>query len=67
MIFFTCTLFEQLAGKGITIPFAHLATIANTAMELAVDDQVDEETVRKQVRRYQARKAAKADSDEVSF
>ncbi len=54
-IFFNCTLFVDLDGKGISIPFAHLATLANVALELAPDKLVDEDTARKQVRRFQAR------------
>lgn len=54
-IFFSRTLFQSLASLGMTIPFAHLATLANVSMQLSITDQVDEETVRKQVRRYQAR------------
>ena len=54
-IFFTCTLFEKLAYYGLEIPFPILATVANVALELGKDEQTDEESVRKQVRRYQAR------------
>jgi len=60
-IFFTCTLFQSLAGKGANIPFTHLATLANVVLKLPITDQVDEDTVRKQVRRYQERWKSDAD------
>jgi hypothetical protein len=59
-IFFSRTLFQSLASQGMTIPFAHLATLANVSMQLSITDQVDEETVRKQVRRYQAQRQSEA-------
>jgi len=55
VVYFTCTLYGLLARQGMKIPFAHLASAANVALELPAADEVDEETVRKQVRRHEAR------------
>lgn len=52
--YFTRSMFESLERKGIEIPFCHLATIANVALNLPASESVDEDAVRKQVRRYQA-------------
>jgi len=54
--YFTRTLYEKLKRHGITIPFAHLATVANVALALPIDSQLDEDTARKAVRRYQGKK-----------
>ncbi len=53
----------------MTIPFPVLATLANVALKLPVASQVDEEAVRKQVRRFEARIAAvnKAREEEDPF
>lgn len=50
--YFTRSLYEHLARRGVTIPFAHLATVANVALALPLDAQLDEDAARKQVRRY---------------
>ncbi|MES2403167.1 MAG: hypothetical protein V4567_02390 [Pseudomonadota bacterium] len=50
--YFTRSLYEHLARYGVTIPFAQLATVANVALTLPVDAQLDEDAARKQVRRY---------------
>lgn len=50
--YFVRTLYDRLARQGITIPFAHLATVANVALALPAGAEVDEDAVRKQVRRY---------------
>lgn len=50
--YFTRTLYEKLQRHAVTIPFPHLATVANVALALPVDAQLDEDAVRKQVRRY---------------
>jgi hypothetical protein len=67
IVFFTCTLFEDLARHGIAIPFPQLATVTNVALQLRVEDQVDEEVVRKQVRRHQLRMSAADASAEIPF
>jgi hypothetical protein len=54
-IYFTRTLFESSLRNGIEIPFPILASITNVALQLEAERQVDEETVRKQVRRHQAK------------
>lgn len=54
-IYFSCTLYENLSRHGLQVPFSQLATVANVALCIAPDDLLDEETVRKQVRRYQSR------------
>ncbi|HET8553311.1 MAG TPA: hypothetical protein VFL78_00630 [Rhodanobacteraceae bacterium] len=63
LVYFTCTLYENLARQDMAIPFPELATLANVALKLSAANQVDEETVRKQVRRYQARTGVSAQSD----
>lgn len=56
VIYFDCTLYRMLQQMlGTTVPFTHLSTIANVALKLGPDDLVDEEAVRKQVRRYEDR------------
>jgi hypothetical protein len=69
IVYFTCTLHSQLRRWGMTIPFPVLATLANVALKLPVASQVDEEAVRKQVRRFEARIAAvnKAREEEDPF
>lgn len=56
IVYFTCTVYEWFGGKSVSIPFRILATLTNVALQLGADQQVDEETVRKQIRRYQARR-----------
>ena len=55
--YFTRSLFESLRRRGVTIPFTHLATLANVALNLSASEEVDEDSVRKQVRRYQSAKS----------
>ena len=62
-VYFNCTLFDWFQKHGIEMPFPILATVANVALDLSVDKQLDEDTVRKQVRRYQARRAKQNGSD----
>lgn len=50
--YFTRALHERLERGGLVIPFAHLATAANVALDLPADSQLDEDAARKQVRRY---------------
>jgi hypothetical protein len=57
--YFTCMLHDWLKGYGVDIPFPVLATVANVALRLPPDAQADEDTVRKQVRRYQQRMGGK--------
>ncbi|MEO5811996.1 MAG: hypothetical protein ABIU96_02450 [Rhodanobacter sp.] len=57
IVYFTCSLYEWFSRYRVEIPFPILATAANVALAIGPDDQVDEETVRKQVRRYQSRRA----------
>ncbi|HXG27265.1 MAG TPA: hypothetical protein VNJ47_00250 [Nevskiales bacterium] len=54
-IYFNYTLYSSLLRDGISIPFALLATTANVALDLPAHLLVDEDTVRKQVRRVEAR------------
>jgi hypothetical protein len=44
-----------MQGSGVTLPFPILATITNVALQLSDEEAVDEEAVRKQVRRYEER------------
>jgi hypothetical protein len=57
--YFTRMLHDWFTGRGVEIPFPLLATAANVALNLPADAQTDEETVRKQVRRYQKRMGGK--------
>ena len=57
--YFTCMLHDWFTGYGVEIPFPVLATAANVALNLSADAQTDEDTVRKQVRRYQQRMGGK--------
>lgn len=57
IVYFTCSLHDWFSSYGMDIPFPVLATVANVALVHGADEQVDEDTVRKQVRRYQNRKA----------
>jgi hypothetical protein len=54
-IYFCCTLHDSFRQHGVEIPFPLLATVANVALDLSDDRQLDEDTARKQVRRYQER------------
>lgn len=56
VIHFNCTLYEALLRVGIKVPFPVLATVANVALDLTEDQQIDEDTARKQVDRYLQRK-----------
>ncbi len=62
-IYFNCTLFDFFQKSGAEIPFPILATVANVALDIAPNKQLDEDAVRKQVRRYQARRAKQHLSD----
>lgn len=65
-IYFCCTLHDSFRRHGVEIPFPILATVANVALDLPADKQVDEDTARKQVRRYQERlRKARADRPEA--
>lgn len=57
IIYFCCTLHDRFRERGVEMPFAMLATVANVALDLPVHKQADEDAVRKQVRRYQQRLA----------
>lgn len=64
VVYFTCTLYGTLARQGMKIPFSHLATTANVALNLPASDQLDEDAARKQVRRHEARnRRVKAQTD----
>jgi hypothetical protein len=67
VIYFTCSVYEWFANHGVEVPFPILATVANVALELKASAQVDEDAVRKQVRRYQARKAKLLAAKEPAF
>lgn len=54
-LYFTCTLFDWFQSRRLPIPFPLLATVTNVALDVPAETQLDEETVRKQVRRYHAR------------
>lgn len=53
--YFVRNLYDKLSREGFAIPFAKLATVANVALGLAEHVQADEDSVRKQVRRYKPR------------
>lgn len=53
--FFNRTLHETLSRIGLDIPFPILATICNVALDVPSGELIDEEVVRKQVRRHQTR------------
>lgn len=55
IIFFNCTMWERWQRYDISIPFPILATICNVALDLGADESVDEDAVRKQIRRYESR------------
>lgn len=57
IIYFCCTLHEWFRDKGVQVPFGILATVANVALDLPADKQIDEDVARKQVRRFQQRRA----------
>lgn len=54
-LYFTCTLFDWFQSRRLPIPFPLLATVTNVALDMPAETQLDEDAVRKQVRRYQAR------------
>ncbi|WP_273454946.1 hypothetical protein [Nevskia ramosa] len=54
-IYFNCTLWERWKRHDISIPFPVLATICNVALDLGPNESLDEDAVRKQVRRYESR------------
>lgn len=66
-VYFTCSLYEYEKRWDRVLPFPILATVANVALELGAEDQLDEEAVRKQVRRYEARSAQAREGDERAF
>lgn len=53
--YFSCTFYKRLARHGVEVPFPILATLANVCLALPVEQQVEEDTVRKQVRRFSER------------
>jgi hypothetical protein len=57
-VFFTCSLYDYFQQAGESLPFNLLATVANVALNLPADRLLDEDSARKQVRRYQARRAS---------
>lgn len=57
IIYFCCTLHDWFHSKGVDIPFRVLATVANVALDLRVSKQIEEDAARKQVRRFQQRRA----------
>lgn len=63
IVYFTCSLYDWFSKYKMEMPFPVLATVANVALALGANEQVDEDAVRKQVRRYQERVAKqKADN-----
>lgn len=67
VIYFTCSLHDWIKRQGAEIPFPILATVANVALNLGADEQIDEEAVRKQVRRYQARRTKSESEHQNAF
>lgn len=67
IVYFCCTLHQHFHGYGVEIPFAILATVANVALELPPERQVDEDSARKQVRRFQARIATQESAAPYAF
>jgi hypothetical protein len=53
--YFTCMLYRSFERHGVGIPFPLLATVANVALRLPPESQLDEDAARKQVRRFQVR------------
>ena len=65
---FTNHLFASYVKAGARFPMPLLATTANVALQLSVDEQVDEDTVRKQVkRRVERKKRSEDDDDAIPF
>lgn len=64
-IYFVCTLHSRLKYRNVKIPFRILATVANVALRLEPSELLDEDTVRKQVRRYEQRMAKVDDRPEA--
>lgn len=56
-IYFCCTVHGWFHEYGVDMPFRVLATVASVALDLPANKQLDEDAVRKQVRRYQVRVA----------
>lgn len=67
IIYFCCTLHDWFHRYGVAIPFGVLATVANVALDLPADRQIDEDNARKQVRRFQQRRAKMQDSRPPTF
>lgn len=70
IVYFCCTFYEWFHRYGVEIPFGILATVANVALDLPADKQIDEDVARKQVRRFQQRRAkalAEQDSKPIPF
>jgi hypothetical protein len=62
--FFCCTVHRKFASFGQRITFPLLATLANVALQLPSDAQLDEEAVRKQVRRFEHHEKSNKTSDQ---
>lgn len=67
VVYFTCSLHADFLEKGLDMPFPILATLAEVALNLSEAEQVNEETVRRQVRRHQERIAQRAREREYAF
>lgn len=55
--YYTRTLYSALQRRGIEIPFRVLATVANVVLQLPPGAELDEDTVRKQIRRFERRQS----------
>lgn len=67
VVYFCCTLHDWFHGYGVEIPFRVLATAANVSLDLPADREIDEEAARKQVRRFQQRRAKAAAQQDCPF
>lgn len=67
IIYFCCTLHDWFHRYGVEIPFRVLATVANVSLDLPIDREIDEEAARKQVRRFQKRRALALAEREYPF
>ena len=67
IVYFSCSVYDWFDGHGVQMPFPILATLANVALKLPPDQQADEDRVKKQVRRYRARKKPSLEKSENAF
>lgn len=66
VIYFTRTVYSNLKRYGLTVPFNLLADLTNVALDLPEDQEINEDTARKQVRRYE-QKQSELEPRETAF